>query len=118
MTKKEQKDEAKRRAAAKIADLLRRGVRLSKSDVRSIRSGEKYMVEMQAAGVPWPPKNLVIERERAVGRAVPIRASRARRANPEMVRQSRPVFEKPTHANVIHHAPVVVTKVANIRRLS
>ncbi|MFZ1141412.1 MAG: hypothetical protein WAN76_19690 [Candidatus Sulfotelmatobacter sp.] len=57
-------------------------------------------------------------RERAVGRAVPIRASRARRANPEMVRQSRPVFEKPTHAKVIHHAPVVVTKVVNIRRPS
>jgi hypothetical protein len=59
------KEIATRRAEAKIAELLRRGVKLSKSDVRAIRSGEKHMVEMEAAGTPqrpWSPQDVRIER--------------------------------------------------------
>jgi hypothetical protein len=61
MTKSERDAEAKRRAEAKIAELLRRGVRLSKSDVRAIRSEQRHIVELEAAGTPWSPKDFVIE---------------------------------------------------------
>jgi hypothetical protein len=74
------KEIAKRRAEEKITELVRRGVRLSKSDARAIRSVERRMVEMEAAGTPWSPRDVVIQRDKVerierpqVGKVVCIR---------------------------------------------